>query len=560
MAEIKRNSWAGVADRFNGMYANYADLPMGNLYAAMARAGMIMFNQPQIQNARIKSISSLPLDYSKEDIGEFLRAPYTHEKELRSTAEVLKWTTYPLRKIIKTYSDIPTYRHITKPLYLDAEAVKKKEFMREAILLDKLSRTMKPESMAHEAAGKALTMGKVAYVPRYDVDKAHNKINFAFWQQLPEDYVTIIGQNNVSGWTVSFNMMYFMKPGTSPKSFGDLFDFALDGFDRMFRPREKVAYAAKVKSGNKMLNFYPENINPQGEGSPKTFEQNGRWSYWVSLPVEKVWVFEADDTSPAMASPLSGMFLTYAQQGDFEAIQRELLTNPLLKIFTGEIPYFDNTANAEDQLKLSIGMKDYFVQMFADLMTANNTAGAAMYLAPAENIKSHDYAESANANDISTTFNHYAVAKSGLAALIPVDDDIKAGQVEASCAIENRYITATIYPQFERMMNYIYKTLNLSYEWEFHMFGTIFDEKDRRENAQKDLDRGDITAFMTLAALDGGSWLDKVSSLHMMGESGIMDLLKIPATAYTQSAGGRPPTDEMSESKEKSVDAGASKQ
>ena len=191
-------------------------------------------------------------------------------------------------------------------------------------------------------------------------------------------------------------------------------------------------------------------------------------------------------------------------------------------------------------------------------------------MAPVENIKSHDYAESVNANDISTTFNQYAGSKVGLAALIPVDKDIKAAQVEAAMKIESRYATACIYPQFERMMNWIYKSLRLKYEWEFKIFGTIFTEEKIRKDAEAEFARGDMSALFVIAALDGMSWLDKVAMLKTMDASGIMDLFQSPETAYTQSGKlkapegsangpGRPRTEGISsEAKEKAIDQGIS--
>ena len=90
------------------------------------------------------------------------------------------------------------------------------------------------------------------------------------------------------------------------------------------------------------------------------------------------------------------------------------------------------------------------------------------------------------------------------------------------------------------------------------MFGTIFTDEDIREQARKDLDKGDISAFFILSALDGHSWLEKVSMIKTISASGIMELLQVPQTAYTQSGkeNGRPETDTMSDSKEHSEDAG----
>ena len=579
--EMVTSPTKAIIRRMNELTAQYADaISSSAFFSAFSRANFRMENQPQIQNSRVKAISSLPVDYTKSQIGDFLRQPYSHEKELRETAEILRWTNYPFFKINKTEQDIPTDRYYFKPKYIEGEEAKTKEFGREATLIDKLNKEIRPEQILHQIRGEALLQGKTIYAARYSVDKAHNSVNYAFLTALPIDWCTIIGRNNISGWTVSFNMMYFMTPGATVEQYGDLFAPYMDNFMAMFRekaPENKYVYASyranvKIKNGNRKVSFFPENVDPDSPGNPRVFQQNGTWAYYVSLPIDRVWVYEIDDTTPAIIPPLAGMMLTYAQQADFEEIQKTLYTNPLVKIFTGEIPYFnDDGTRSEDPYKLSEGGRFLFEALFDDLMARNNTAGTALFMAPLENIKSHDYQESANANDISTTFNQYAGSKVGLAALIPVDKDIKAAQVEAAMKIESRYATACIYPQFERMMNWIYRTLNLKYEWEFKILGTIFTEEKIRKDAESEFARGDMSALFIIAALDGMSWLDKVAMLRTMDASGIMDLFRIPETMYTQSgkvkagdgepnATGRPRSEGISsEAKEKAIDMGISK-
>lgn len=569
------SSYSTLIQRFNDITSQYYSfLPEQSFMDAFMRAGYGLANQPDIQNARVKGISSLPLDYTKEQIGDFLRSPYYHERELRQTSEVLKWTAYPFFKIAKTYQDIPTYRNYFKPLYIDADIAKSKEFKREAMLLDKFSRTLGVEQTAHKIVGEAINQGKAFYVPRYEVDKIHNKVNYAFMQQLPTDWCRIIGFNNISGYTVSFDMMYFLQPGTDVKQYGDLFDPYIDDFANMFdygdkSTKEKYVYSSvpKVKyKAQKELPFYVNKLNRYGRGNPQVFEQNGRWMYFVSLPIDRVWTFEIDDSTAAVASPLSGLMLTYSQQSDYEAVQLSLLTNPLIKIFTGEIEYRDDpSGSVEDNYKLSVGGRKMFEAFFDMLMQSHNTGGTAFYTAPVKNIKSHDFSESANANEVSESFNRYGMEKAGLAAIIPVTDDVKAAQIDASTKIESRFATATIYPQFERMMNHIYRTLNLKHEWCFKMFGTIFDEEDIRKNAQTAISNGDISAHFILAALDGNSWVDKLYMMQAIKESELLDMLIPPVTSYTmkqENSGlppqstGRPQTEDMSESKEKAIDAG----
>ena len=370
-------------------------------------------------------------------------------------------------------------------------------------------------------------------------------------------------------------MMYFLQPGTDWRQYGDLFKPYLEDFNRIFekptQKQKKYVYASydtpEVMCRGRHISIYKENLRENAEGNPKMFMQNGTWCYYVTLPIDKVWTFEIDDTTPAVISPLSGLMITYSQQSDYEAAQLSLLLNPLIKIFTGEIPYFkEDGTGREDGYRLSNGGRMMFETLFNTLMSINNTGGTAIYSAPFENIKSHDFSESANANEISESFNRYGMEKAGLAAILPATDDVKASQVDSSMRIESRYATVTIYPQFCRMMNELYRSLHLQYSWEFKMFGTIFDEDRLRENALKAIANGDISQHFILSALEGNSWLDKLAMMSTIKESGILDMLIPPVTSYTmkqESGGGltthpgrRKKEGIPTDAKEKAIDAG----
>lgn len=557
-------SLSQIVERINSVALQYASqIGSEQFLNLFSRMGSGYENYPQIQNLRIKAISSLPADYTKEDVGSFLRTPYEHEMELRKTAEILRWSAYPFFKIEKSYQDILTYHYYNIPKYLLSEETKEKEFLREAILVEKLCKTFSLRAMAHKIVGQTASLGKVFYILRMKLDKAHNQVDYAFMQQLPQDWCEIIGYNNVSGYTISFNMMYFMQPGTDITQYGDLFLPYMEDFERVVKnPRNKSSkyvYASKSK-----INYYPDELNKKGAGQPRIFEQNGKFMYYVSLPIDKVWTFEIDDVTPAVATPFAGLLLTYGQQGDYEAAQLSLLLNPLIKIFTGEIPYVNTDNVAEDDaVRLSESARMLYEAYFYNLMRTNNTSGVALYSAPFSNIKSHDFTESVNANKISSSFNRYGMEKAGLSGLIPVSDDVKAGQAELSSKLESRF-AETIYEQFQRMMNYVYKTLNLKYEWQFNMFGSIYTDDNIRTNAEKDLANGDLSAYFILSALNNTSWLDKITMMKMIKNQNFVELLTPPATSYTKSAsqtadnpsGGRPQSEKITDSKEKSEDSG----
>lgn len=548
------SSYKAILDKFNSLAEQYAGMVDSEAFRTFARLGYGTANMPQIQNQRIKQIATLPVNYTKQQIEGFLREPYFSEIPLQQTSQILKWTVYPYYKLIKTYADIPSYKYYTKPLYIDGEQAKTEEFKREFMLVDKLNKVLQPDVYAHRIAGQALSLGKVFYTYRADVDKSHNKVNHIFLQQLPQEWCWIIGYNNISKYTVSFNMMYFMQPGTDYRQFGDLFEPYLEDFNEMFeapkKPNKKYVYASKnaVDCKGKSVTFYPERLKSNAIGNPKIYQQNGKWMYYVSLPIDKIFAFEIDDTTPVVAPPLSGLMVSYSQLPNYEALQKELVTNPLLKIFTGEIPFFsDNGTTTEDGYRLSDGARFLFETYFNQLMSYAGIGGSVFFSAPAQNIKSHDYPETATANQTSEAYNSYLAEKSGMNTIIPSSQDVKASQVEVAKLVEGRYVTATIYPQFERMMSCIYNSLNLKYDWQFVMYGTIFKEKEIRENALKDIANGDISAYYILASLDNESICDKLSMMNTIKEIGLLDKLTPIQTSYTISGsdnkGGRPSED-----------------
>lgn len=562
----KMSYTAETLERFHQLASKFGALPNDVVYSTFMRTGRAMANQASIQNQRVKTISPLPADYTKTELGEFLTSPQSSEKQLQQISQALRFTVYPYFKITKLYADILTYRHFTIPQYIEKEDAKSDEFWREFRLVDKIEKAVKVESLGHQVNGQANNFGKSFYILRHNVDKAHNKVNYVFYQQLPQDWCKIIGFNNITKYTISFNLMYFLQPGTDWRQYGDLFEPYMDDFEAIFEEKEgrkksrAFVYASESMSagqvsegaaafegrtcnivvGNRKFCLHVDNVNSNGAGNPKMFMQNGRWAYDVTLPVDRVWTFEIDDTTPIIAPPMSGLMQSFTQQADFEAAQLSIVVNPLVKIFTGEIPYRQSSDGTpeEDAYSLSLDARKLFEAYWNMLMAHTNTGGTAFFTAPVQNIKSHDYAEAANANDISSSFNSYIMEKAGLTALIPANENPHQGISQYSAKLEARF-PICIYKTLENMVNHLYESLNLNYEWHFQMFGDIYSDATTRSEALKQIQTGDLSARFVLAALDGQSILDKLSMSMAIKGSGLLDYLIPPTTSYTQSANGQ---------------------
>lgn len=536
-----------IFEKLRTMAAENQGMPMSAISTAFAgiNAGRYGMANPYIQNRRVKQISSLPVNFTKDKVGDMLTAPYDSEQPLRQVSHILEYTAYPLFHIRKTYQNLLTYHSYVMPRMVSGEDTKKDDFLREWKLTEKLREEFKPKENAHQIVGQVGVEGKVFYYPRYSVDKSHNKVNYAFMQQLPSDWTKITGYNNVSKYTVAFNMMYFLQPGCVPEQFGELFLPYLYDFGSVVQKPEgtgtSVVFAQKTRID--MQKF--QRIQAMGDmpGTPDVYYQNGRWYYWVYLPVDSVFPFEADDVSRTAISPFAGLFLNMIQLAQMEQIQLELIQNPLVSILHGEIPYRDDkAASSEDQYKLSNAGRLLFEAIWYDMMQANNTSGIGLYAAPFENMKLESLSEAPSAMDIVKQGYSDTMSQAGMGAIIPLGDDPKAGTAQISLQIESKFMQ-TVYRDFERMMNAIIKKLNLKYDWKFVMFGDVAEDEKTLERCMKGMEHGILPDTILYNALLDRSMLDDLCLSDAVFNSGILDKRLPLVTAYNmkQDSSGLPP-------------------
>ena len=545
--KLQYASFPQIFEKLRTMAAENQGMPMSAISTAFAgiNAGRYGMANPYIQNRRVKQISSLPVNFTKDKVGEMLTAPYDSEQPLRQVSHILEYTAYPLFHIRKTYQNLLTYHSYVMPRMVSGEDTKKDDFLREWKLTEKLREEFKPKENAHQIVGQVGVEGKVFYYPRYSVDKSHNKVNYAFMQQLPSDWTKITGYNNVSKYTVAFNMMYFLQPGCVPEQFGELFLPYLYDFGSVVQKPEgtgtSVVFAQKTRID--MQKF--QRIQAMGDmpGTPDVYYQNGRWYYWVYLPVDSVFPFEADDVSRTAISPFAGLFLNMIQLAQMEQIQLELIQNPLVSILHGEIPYRDDkAASSEDQYKLSNAGRLLFEAIWYDMMQANNTSGIGLYAAPFENMKLESLSEAPSAMDIVKQGYSDTMSQAGMGAIIPLGDDPKAGTAQISLQIESKFMQ-TVYRDFERMMNAIIKKLNLKYEWKFVMFGDIAEDEKTLERCMNGMEHGILPDTILYNALLDRSMLDDLCLSDAVYNSGILDKRLPLVTAYNmkQDSSGLPP-------------------
>lgn len=564
---VKYGSFSQITSKIQELSAKYDNMPMESLISAFGRTGVTnaLFDiNPYVQNRRVKAISSYPANYSKTEVENMLKNVYNSEMPLRETHHALEYTSYPLLHTRAVYQNLLTYHNYIAPFLTNKEDSKRDDFWREWKLLEKLRTKFEIKPTAHQITGQAIQEGKVFYYPRYSVDKAHNKVNHAFLQQLPSDFVKIIGFNNKSKYTLAFNLMYFTVEGTDVLQFGDLFTPFLEEFNESVYPAPKgtgtkLIYAAKTEI--KLREVNPERAD--------AYYQNGKWYYWVTLPIDKVFTFEVDDVPRTVVSPFTGLILDMLQLSQLENLQMELLANPLVAVLTGEIPYFETKdTNTADQYKLSNAGRMLFEALWDQLMQRTNIGGIGLYAAPFRNMKLESLPEAPNATNIVSSGYKDVMNKAGLSAIMPASDDVRAGLAQVSLMIESQFCK-TIYSCFERMMDTIIEGMNLKYDWRFHMFGDLASDDKVRETCIKEMTLGILPSTLRFCALNDYSiiediaWSDAIISSDLLMKriplstsytlsggnvtqrSGLTDRQRYPASRYPIDEGGRPESEDI---------------
>ena len=524
--QTNSDTWSEMAKSIQAMSPLYKGMSMDSIFAAWKAAGGLnyMLGWPPIQNARVKGINTRIVDYSKDQIAEMVQKPGDNERALRSVSAALDASAMTYNVLLQTRQDIMTYDWYVYPTE-DVETVGYKAMKREFILANKIANTMNLRAKGHEIVGLCAKYGKVCYTPRISVDKSHNKVNYAFLQQLPTDWCTIVGFNNGPGkYTVAFNMMYFCQPGTSPLQFGDLFLPYLPAFTEVVQ-QSKGKYVYSSGSNGYAIDETKFKRNDIGStvGNPEWAQIGTTWYYWVTLPADKVIVFEDNDRTPDMVPSTTGMMVSMVQVPAYESAQLEIILNPLTSIMTGELETYNvtNVPNA-DPIAVSPSLREYFESLWYQMLNRNNTSGIGLYMAPAKNLKLQTITDTVSSTNIAEHAYSDQVQKAGMSALIPTSNDPKVGVAELSAKIHARH-AMPIYWTFENVMNAIFDKVGFKSVMRFRMFGDIFSREKDIEDARKGMTLGLMVDTLRYDALLGHTLMDDIAIADLVTESGIMD-------------------------------------
>ena len=352
-----------------------------------------------------------------------------------------------------------------------------------------------------------------------------------------------MGYNNGPGkYTVAFNLMYFMQPGTDWRQYGDLFRPYMPHFYETVTSKSRYVYSSE-KPAIDTEKFKKLGISDTA-GSPQWAAIGAEWFYWVTLPASDVVVFEVNDRTPLVVPPNTGLMVSMTQIPNYEAAQMEIVLNPLTSVLTGTLETTDTKGASpnEDPIRVSPSVRTIFETLWYQMLDKNNTAGIGLYLAPAKDLKLQTISDTVSNTNITSTALSDQILKAGLPALIPTTNDPKVGVAQLSAAVTASYGN-TLYRCFERMMDWAFDSLGFKTPLKFKMFGDIFSRREEMDAARQGMTLGILADTLRYDAMQGHSILDDMAISEFIDKSGVLDTRKPLVSSYSAKQGdsGLPP-------------------
>ena len=459
---------ATVQKNLNMFYTKLLGCNSGNGWFDFGN-GLNSFN-PFLQNQRLKQLSTLPAEMSKEDIVSALKAPQNSEISLRQAGASLASSQYLYYKILRLAADVPMFLHYKTPEFLEASVYKTDEFKNEDKFVDEWIDTFDIVNTLKRTALEVKREGKATYLLRNGIGKKNNGtkvVDFCTWQKLPNRYVklTAIGTH---GYIASFNLMIFLQPGFMPEQYPE---YIQDIWKNMVSSgvvsRDKCN-RFQVNIGEIMKFSYQDENGVSRKG---VFEScNNQYMYWVQLPQELCYTFASDSSVPWAIPDTSGLFLGLQELTDYSTLAGLIASTPLTSILTGEAEMVDNPNPGEDQTVLAPETIAGFQNQF-NSMTSTNTE--ALFV-PFKNLKLQSLPNIPNSNEIVTKAVQNFISTAGEGGIIAATDKPSVAQVKGAQLMEESQHNFVV-KQFESVLNLIINNLiGCKYKWKIHLWGGIF--------------------------------------------------------------------------------------
>ena len=477
-ASVNKNTFKQDLEKRNALLMEESKMKWDNLCKITSMderrtaLGLAYNNNPYIQNQRVKRVSSQPFSSNRENLEKALKDIQNNEQLIRQTSASL-FANYPLLKLNNLYADILSYRWYPNSIRVPLEQMKEMKYKKEKDFVNKWCKTLKPRQTFQNIVLKVQREGKVAYYMRDSVSENRKDVEYAYLQELPSDYIKIVGWNTASKFTVSFDFTYFWQAGTSPMQFPPIFQKYYKELNDTIPPE----YHNRP--------FKPDSMPSDVD----VYYNDNKWFYWRTLPLDECFVFSQDESQPYQVPNTAGLFLQAQDLQDYAFLQQELLQLPLSGGVFGTLPMATDSGGtvATNNFGIDTDAFSFFTDMFNEIAPK----GMQLFMSPAKDFKFFKFeGDAINNSQIQMNALQQFNAVAGVAGINTTTDKPNMAQVKSQQIMEAAYV-AKMYPQFESFVNTWWKNkLKLSYEWRFNIKGSKFEDVTDFTRVEKGLSMG----------------------------------------------------------------------
>nr|DAQ20986.1 MAG TPA: portal protein [Caudoviricetes sp.] len=502
--------WAQV---FNNLFNRYESDDSRDGKNSISKT-MAQWNKlnPFLQNQRIKNLYTQAATYNKQDIGRFLQSPGENEQALRGIAWSNSSSQSIYYNILRRSCDIPQYKYFVVPEYSEDEKFYSIDsFKQEDALVHSWLEMFNIPNTFKTMALQIKREGKQSYLLRnsFEGEGKQKKPCYCALQKMPSDWIKITGIGQL-GYTISFNMLYFLNIANYPSFFGDFIENAWK--DMM---TQGIIKTSKNDMGNIIkYDFCPEkamgySFNYQGTTYSSTFESNkkGRaqeYLFWLRMPYDICYTFGSDNSTPWAAPDTMGLLQKLQELSDYGTLAGLIASTPLTAVLTGEI----ETVNDPKPGKNESVYSPEVIKGMQDLFNAVTSTNVEAWMWPAKNIKLQQLNADVNSSDIVTKATQNFVVSAGDSGLTITTDKPNVSQIKTAqllAASQQRYVTL----QFEQVMNFILKyKLGFKYEWKIKIWGDIFSFESEKKYLKELVAGGAMFLLPKLASAEDISLRD----------------------------------------------------
>ena len=482
---------------------------------------------PFLQNQRIKELYTRAKTYSKANIGDFLADPGNHEKELRSLGWANSSSQQIYYNILRRACDIPEYNYFILP-ELHKDAYSRGDFRDEDALVQNWLETFNVPLTCKTIALEVKREGKSSYLLRNKFAGQGKTKTTAFCtlQKMPTDWIKITGKGQL-GFTISFDMMYFLNIANSPSDFGEFMEAAWHDIveNGVVVPDTSGKYELNLPvAANYVFHYAGDDYRSTIESVRRGRQQN--YMFWLRMPYDLCYTFGSDNSHPWVAPDTMGLMLKLQELTDYGQLAGLIASTPLTAVLTGEIETIPQPRAGKNESVFSPEVIQGYMQQFNEATSTNVEA----WMWPAKNIKLQQLSADVNSSDIISTATSNFLESAGEGGLTIATEKPNVAQVVVAkqlAASQQRYVTL----QFEQVLNFILRhKLGFKYEWRIRIWGDIFNHDDEKKYLKEIVSNGNIALLPKLMSAEGISMRDTKAIVEYLQD---LDFYKDFST-YTQ--------------------------